>query len=59
MANNDLNSRTVNGQNRREALKLLEKLHGLQKDMECTYEEVYIKGKRSVIERFTPKVKRK
>jgi len=59
MANNEISTSSQNHSNRHSALQKLAELHLREKDMIRTVEVVIICGKRSVVEKFSCKNKKK
>lgn len=55
MANNEIGMRTLNGNNRLEALKVLAKLKAKEKEMDRELVECIEGGKKTIREHFTPK----
>jgi hypothetical protein len=55
MANNEIGMRTLNGNNRLEALKVLERLKAREKCMDRELVECIEGGKKTIREHFTPK----
>lgn len=55
MANNEIGVRTLNGNNRLEALKVLAKLKEKEKGMDRKLVECIEGGKKTIREHFTPK----